>query len=203
MFVYYEKFPATVTLTVTQIVMSCDGCSNSINWKNPREKAMIDMLRSLFKQVPLSERTMDDSTYIWTFIGFRGDVIIEGIKSMINQGLLNNIEIKEIEDLEEKTRSGSLDRIKSSKPGEKKFKDEDFFHKNITTTQEVSGAKLLERLAPLLEIGVVDLTNESDNLKLKKLYRKAALRLHPDRNNGDGSKMSELNMLWNIFMQQV
>jgi hypothetical protein len=31
----------------------------------------------------------------------------------------------------------------------------------------------------------------------KKLYRKLALALHPDRNNGDGSKMSELNMIWN------
>lgn len=30
----------------------------------------------------------------------------------------------------------------------------------------------------------------------KKIYRKAALALHPDRNNGDGSKMAELNIIW-------
>ncbi|HEY1646317.1 MAG TPA: J domain-containing protein [Candidatus Saccharimonadales bacterium] len=30
----------------------------------------------------------------------------------------------------------------------------------------------------------------------KKIYRKGALALHPDRNNGDGSKMAELNILW-------
>jgi hypothetical protein len=33
----------------------------------------------------------------------------------------------------------------------------------------------------------------------KKLYRSAALRLHPDRNAGDGSQMSKLNELWRIY----
>lgn len=33
----------------------------------------------------------------------------------------------------------------------------------------------------------------------KKLYRSAAMRLHPDRNNGDGSRMSKLNELWSIY----
>jgi hypothetical protein len=36
----------------------------------------------------------------------------------------------------------------------------------------------------------------------KKLYRKAALAFHPDRNNGDGAKMSELNMIWNELQQR-
>lgn len=36
-----------------------------------------------------------------------------------------------------------------------------------------------------------------DNLKdMKLVYRRAALTLHPDRNNGDGSRMSELNAIW-------
>ena len=30
----------------------------------------------------------------------------------------------------------------------------------------------------------------------QQYYRKAALKLHPDRNNGDGSAMSELNATW-------
>ena len=37
----------------------------------------------------------------------------------------------------------------------------------------------------------------------KKSYRQAALRFHPDRNNGDGSKMSELNMLWQQWQKEV
>ena len=32
-----------------------------------------------------------------------------------------------------------------------------------------------------------------------KVYRKASLRLHPDRNGGDGSKMSELNQAWDAI----
>lgn len=38
-----------------------------------------------------------------------------------------------------------------------------------------------------------------DSAAAKKLYRAAALRLHPDRNNGDGSQMSKLNELWGIY----
>lgn len=36
----------------------------------------------------------------------------------------------------------------------------------------------------------------NDVNKAKSFYRKAALALHPDRNNGDGSKMSSLNEIW-------
>lgn len=35
--------------------------------------------------------------------------------------------------------------------------------------------------------------------ELKKIFRKKALELHPDRNNGDGSRMSELNSLWSEY----
>ena len=214
MYVYYEIFPEDTSVgkkvgdvgyipQVTEVVLSSNGSGNIVNWKNNKDKAMTDMLRSLFKQVPLAERTYDETSRIWTFIGFRGQVIIEGIKSMITQGLLNSVELKEIEDLEEKVKTDSLDRKKSHKVDEKKFNDEDFFYNKVTTTQPLAGAVLLEKLAPLLGVTTDYLTNESDNAKLKKLYRRAALDMHPDRNNGDGSRMSELNMLWNIFMQQV
>ena len=39
----------------------------------------------------------------------------------------------------------------------------------------------------------------SDKSATKKLYRSAAIRLHPDKNNGDGNKMSKLNELWGIY----
>ena len=41
----------------------------------------------------------------------------------------------------------------------------------------------------LRKLGVVD----------KKSYRMKALALHPDRNGGDGAKMSELNMYWQVY----
>lgn len=42
-------------------------------------------------------------------------------------------------------------------------------------------------------------TGEYNNLL--KFYRKAALKYHPDRNGGDSSKMSELNMIWNYLKE--
>jgi len=39
----------------------------------------------------------------------------------------------------------------------------------------------------------------SDKNSAKKIYRAAAIKLHPDKNNGDGSKMSKLNELWGIY----
>jgi hypothetical protein len=40
----------------------------------------------------------------------------------------------------------------------------------------------------------------ADDRELKKAYRRKALELHPDRNNGDGSKMSELNSIYNDYV---
>jgi hypothetical protein len=37
----------------------------------------------------------------------------------------------------------------------------------------------------------------------KQLYRKAAILYHPDRNNGDSAKMSELNSLWSMFNSKI
>lgn len=201
MFMYYEKFPAhDDTPALIQIVLSSNGANAAINWKNKKEEVTINLLRDVFKQVPIAERLHDENTKIWTFFGFRGDVILAGIESMITQGILTSFEVKEIEELQEKVERSELNRTKRT-VDQKKFKDEDFFYDHaVTTTQALTGTALLEKLAPLLEISVDELKT-SDTTVLKKTFRRAALKLHPDRNNGDGSKMSELNMLWNIFMQ--
>lgn len=207
--IYYEVFPHTKpdkSDLVTEVVISGNGRDTSINWKNKAEKAIIDLCTHLFKQVQINSWTFDVNTKIWTFIGFSGEAIITGLESMRTQGLLTGVTISKIEDLSAKVAIGRLDK-KSLKPiqstdDELKFKEEDFFY-SAPIDQGLVGKALLEKIAPLLLVEVDYLTNENDDLKLKKLYRSAALRLHPDRNNGDGSKMSELNMLWNIFMQRV
>lgn len=200
MFMYYEKFPAhDDTPALIQIVISSNGANAAINWKNKKEEVTINLIRDVFKQVPIAERLHDENTKIWTFFGFRGDVILTGIESMITQGILTSFEVKEIEELQEKVERSELNRV-ARNMDEKKYKDEDFFYAHaVTTTQVISGEALLEKLAPLLDISVDEL-KVGDNIALKKTFRRAALKLHPDRNNGDGSKMSELNMLWNIFM---
>jgi DnaJ-class molecular chaperone len=41
-----------------------------------------------------------------------------------------------------------------------------------------------------------------DEVKLKKLYKQAARKYHPDFNNGNGSMMSELNAAWSAYNAQ-
>ncbi len=45
------------------------------------------------------------------------------------------------------------------------------------------------------ELTTTDLRGQEYTLA-KKIYRRAALSNHPDRNNGDGSKMAEINECW-------
>jgi len=207
MFIYYEAFISQTNSPqedVYSIVLSSNGADTVINWKNPTEKSIQAIISSIFKQVELKSRVYDDSTKIWTFLGHYGKVIITNLESMATQGLLPNTTIKEIQDLEPKVVIGRLNARTDPKENDKKYSVEDFFHNSVSSgSSELSGHALITRLAPLLSLSIDELSKESDNSKLKRIYRQAALRLHPDRNNGDGSKMSELNMLWNIFMQQV
>ncbi len=71
--------------------------------------------------------------------------------------------------------------------------DEFFTQNQIVETKARDKKELLKLFATLTESPISD---NASIIGLKPIYRKAALRLHPDRNNGDGSKMSELNSIW-------
>lgn len=74
---------------------------------------------------------------------------------------------------------------------------EDFFYNQGTATPVVeSKDSLAAKLISMLGITAQDL---ADSGLLKKAYRKKALEWHPDRNQGDGSKMSELNAVWSAY----
>lgn len=79
---------------------------------------------------------------------------------------------------------------------ERKVRVEDFHYNYAPAVNEVSKDTLAEQLIKLLEISRDDL---ADTLVAKKAYRRKALELHPDRNNGDGTKMSELNSIWSAY----
>jgi len=79
-------------------------------------------------------------------------------------------------------------------------KAEDFFYNNA---QPVAGSEMpltvvKKQLEEMLD-SAIDLKAMSP-IELKKMYRKAAMKYHPDRNNGDGTKMSQLNYLYQYYI---
>jgi len=72
---------------------------------------------------------------------------------------------------------------------------------SVQTSSSISQKGIQEALSDILNIKMSELRSMSD-IDLKRIYRKTALILHPDRNNGDGSKMSELNMYYNLYIQK-
>ena len=71
---------------------------------------------------------------------------------------------------------------------------QNFHYKQEVIAQKESTESIAKQLSVFLG---VEITTQDLN-DLKKLYRKRALELHPDR-GGDASKMSELNRLWTLY----
>lgn len=79
-------------------------------------------------------------------------------------------------------------------------KIEDFFYQDAqpaSSSPSISLAQLKLVLSALLEEPSIE------GKDLKKLYRRAAMKCHPDRNNGDGTKMSELNFYYQQYTKLV
>ena len=197
MIIYYEELS-----DVHLFALSTNGRDTWVKRSDKKEWASLEFICSLLKQVKLEERDFNEKTKIWTILGFKGNVIKTNLESMCLQGLFGKYsEVVKIEDLEDKAARGALNEVKSK---EKKYSQEDFFYNPnaISSSTALTGQALVQKLAPLLSLSSSELTDIKDDKILKKHYRVAALKLHPDRNNGDGSKMSELNMLWSIYTNQ-
>lgn len=54
----------------------------------------------------------------------------------------------------------------------------------------------------VVELGLSQLNDKTEQNEATKIYRKAALLLHPDRNQGNGEKMSILNEVWNNIKKE-
>jgi hypothetical protein len=84
----------------------------------------------------------------------------------------------------------------------------DFFHKDqgaFLEAPKLTREQLYIEFINTCALGGVSVDKGILNLNklehIKPYYRKAALALHPDRNNGDGSKMAALNMVWSQLQQ--
>jgi hypothetical protein len=75
---------------------------------------------------------------------------------------------------------------------------DNFYH----TPESAAPVESSESIAVKLSIFLGVKITTQDVSELKKYYRRRALELHPDRNNGDGAQMSELNRLWTLYTAQ-
>lgn len=154
------------------------------------------------KQIPAGKRNYDPKTFVWTFDEgyFYKNLLPFYQKAPMwfsfydYDSLLNWEKFLGIFKEEEKPRINPQDPDHVKAAG--------FFHNfNTVVEQAVNTQGDKKTLAELLQVSDYSLIDRSDSVALKKMYRSAAMRLHPDRNNGDGSKMATLTQLWGIYVQ--
>jgi len=142
-------------------------------------KSFVDLLKS---QVPASNRVYDPQTKVWT---------IE--KQIFENHLLKLMDMLKIRYFLGLPRKFDY----YGTPVTPKIDPNNFFYNTVPVPQAQTRESITESLAKILEVPTATLAQPLD--VVKKIYRRKALELHPDRNNGDGSKMSELNSLWSVF----
>jgi hypothetical protein len=193
MYVFYEHHRDTTdTITLTELRLSSYPDWLRIQFKNPTENTAFESAKVLLKEAPVSVRSYDTDIKVWSYLGSEwGQKTIARLEQVIP--LITKLKLVEVEDLRIYAR---VDRYDPKRKQE--IKPEDFFYQHTPTATVVPKESVVPQLTKLLEVSETELVS-ADKDTLKRLYRRACLRLHPDRNAGDGSRMSELNMLWGIY----
>jgi hypothetical protein len=101
------------------------------------------------------------------------------------------IELERVQNLYDQVKAGYIARAKTLLDAE-----EFFYNKAGSASKQRSKDEVLEELLESLgyppDYNFTALAAEEQ----KKAYRRAAIAKHPDRNQGNGKAMSELNALW-------
>jgi hypothetical protein len=175
----------TKTVTYANFVFSSyenDLILKSYDFENAKQ------IMELLKQIPASNRTYDQVSNQWTIPYMAFGALFSGFVVLQRVSLCKH---PSLEQWRFETTAGPP--YKDSTP-----KAEDFFYSYSQPTSSKKAVSIDELVATLTgmfrEIGVSD-------PDIATAYKRAARKLHPDVNGGDGSKMSELNMLWQQYKQ--
>lgn len=194
MYVFYEHHrDAAGAITLTEMRLSSRKERFEINFYVDKEKAIFDICKVVLKNAPVGIRSYDPTLFIWSYLGeVWGQVTLKALQD--TTAALGGITPIEVDDLAGYCRMGRYDPTARAK----RPKVEDFFYQHAPSKTVIPKESVVPQLTKLLEVSENELIH-ADKDTLKKFYRRACLKLHPDRNNGDGSMMSELNMLWGIY----
>ena len=196
MYIFYEHHKdAFGKIVLTEMRLSSYNPHLAINFRSQLEVTIFELCKPILKFPPVAFRSYEDATKIWSYFGETpyGELVLQKIQEVTKA--LGGVTAIAVEDLLSSAQAG---QIRSAK--KQSVRPEDFFYNTTapSSTSNMTKDSILPKLASLLQVEEKTLSTIV-NGELKKLYRQAALRLHPDRNQGDGSKMSELNMLWRIY----
>ena len=195
MYLLYEHHfsPEGTVLATDMIMTSFYPGKKGINWRSAEDKAVFEFSKIVFKNIHIANRSYDDKSNVWTFLGETGKTVYEQLKNspIVAVGL----KLEQVEDLADQATSGYIKR-----PSAQRWNSNDFFYNPqgvaqgsaVLTKEAIAG-----KLAPLMLLSEAEILAGSVS-SLKKPYRVAALRLHPDRpeNQGSAAAMTELNYLW-------
>jgi len=180
MYVFFEHHKdADGTVLATDVICSSFEHGIGIAWK--RDQSLFEIMKRLLKTPPLEKRSYNESLKIWTYLGTSGFSLLEIIQDTFTK-LRMGVEFREVQDLESQVAAGGIAVAK-----QKKIDPKTFFYNAAPISHEITREQASAKLKELF--AVTD----------KRSYRVAALAFHPDRNGGDGRKMSELNMYWRIL----
>jgi DnaJ domain len=168
-----------------------------INLSGTTDYGTVKILVEQIKQIPGSERTYNPKDKVWTVTLVKFNNLLNLWKAF---NYTSDAFIKYHSNLQNILYPATAPNIPwdtDKKEGEP-IKPEDFFYspQQPQSTGTLTSQALETRLSEFLEIS--DL--HDPDIDIKKLYRRAALKFHPDRNNGDATKMTELNYLYQQWL---
>jgi hypothetical protein len=183
--VYYEHHKdANGKIVLTELALSSYGNGRlGINFNSSIDNMIFEICRLAFKHAPVAQRSFEPATNVWSYFDEWGKFTLDRLVS-VTDAIAQKVTLIEVQDLAAQAVNKRIDL------SAKRVRPEDFFYNygkpvaQATMTKETVAEKLKQLLGDTID---------------KSAYRRAALRYHPDRNNGDGSKMSELNSLWSVY----
>lgn len=149
---------------------------------------------SMLKQIPSNQRNYDNENKVWTILETKWDALIDILKVMgFKFKSYTNLYIDLIDIVPVAYAKTEVPKIEDF------FYNEPIDYENQLVSSGPTIEDIINKLNELLETKIS--IDKAYSIDLKKLYRKAAMKYHPDLNGGDTSKMTELNYYWQEYQK--